>query len=238
MNNASCPAHDVGVVAALPDEAAAWARTRRAAGGIVQVGRWHVIRAGIGAEHAATAAQRLLDDGVAALLSWGMAGGLDPVLRPGDLVVCERLASVRDAMAIDAHLRNTLLHALDAAGMRVSTGVLWCHARAVTSVRDKRQLAIMHAAGIVDMESVAVARVADSAGVPFAAIKAICDPAQRALPEDVVRFVNQDGALHVAGLLAALSRGPGVWRPLWQMHRDYRAACRSLQRAAEALSTA
>jgi adenosylhomocysteine nucleosidase len=49
---------------------------------------------GIGRAAAAAAAQSLIDAGVSALMTFGMAGGLDPALKPGSVVIpCELLAS-------------------------------------------------------------------------------------------------------------------------------------------------
>jgi adenosylhomocysteine nucleosidase len=48
---------------------------------------------GIGRVAAAVAAQALVDAGVSALMTFGMAGGLDPKLKPGSVVIpCELLS--------------------------------------------------------------------------------------------------------------------------------------------------
>jgi len=86
------------------------------------------------------------------------------------------------------------------------------------------------------MEAAAVACVAHEAGVPFLAIKAVCDPAGRALPACAPRLLRADGRVRVAALLATLARGPRTWRDLRRVRRDFDAARASLREAASLLS--
>ncbi|MDE1921822.1 MAG: hypothetical protein KGI55_00230, partial [Gammaproteobacteria bacterium] len=67
----------IGIVAALGAEARTLGRTE---GIDVRV-------SGIGLDAASRAARSLADAGVSALISWGVAGGLDPALRPGAIVL-------------------------------------------------------------------------------------------------------------------------------------------------------
>ena len=58
------------------------------------LGRWRedprvVVKVSAGrVERAEAAVAELVAEGVAGLLSWGLCGGLDPALRPGDVVEC------------------------------------------------------------------------------------------------------------------------------------------------------
>ena len=50
-----------------------------------------IARTGAVPERAEAAAESLVAKGAAALLSFGLAGGLDPTLRAGDLVLADRV---------------------------------------------------------------------------------------------------------------------------------------------------
>lgn len=216
---------DVGVVAALPKEGAAWHD------GHHQADSFRVVVSGMGALRAAQTAKSLLADGAKALLSWGVAGGLRVDLRPGNLVLANRLACDGGEYMPDSAWREQLQHVLEQAGLVVISGGLWSHDRAVTSVFEKQHLAARDCVA-VDMESMAVARVAHEAGVPFAAIKSICDPADRALPSDAAQWLRADGRVRPMAVARALARGPRMWRVMRVMQQDFHAACASLHKAA------
>lgn len=216
---------DIGVVAALPAEAATWPRT----------GPFTVAVSGVGAQRATDTARDLLARGVTALVSWGVAGGLVGALRPGDLVLADHVGSSASACTPDRAWRAQCAQVFEHAGIAVTRGSVWSHDRAVTAVVEKQQLARLGHA-VVDMEAASVASVADAAGVPLLVLKAVCDPASRALPVYAPRLLRADGRVRVMTVALALARGPRTWNDLRQMHRDFDAARDSLTQAAAAWS--
>lgn len=215
---------EIGVVTALPGEAKTWS-----APGVS--GRVRVAVSGIGAPRAARAAERLLAEGAAALVNWGVAGGLSEALQPGDLVLAERIDDDTGAQSVTSAWSRALSAAFLEAGLGVRTGRLWSHAGVVASMQEKQRLAAQ-GYDIVDMEAAAVARVATAAGVPFVVVKAACDPAFRTLPPSAARLLKADGRLRMMVLARTLLRGPDAWRDLHGMRRDFDAACAGLRRAA------
>lgn len=218
--------HDIGVVTALPGEAAMF-------GMPCDGGRLHVAIAGIGAQRAMLTAERLLAEGALALVSWGVAGGLSAEWAPGDLVLADRVDSEAGTERVSTDWNQTLLQIFTQTGVEARSGALWSHAHAVTSVHEKQQLAARGYA-VVDMEAAAVARAAREAGVPFVAIKCVCDPASRALPPVAMRLLRPDGRVRFSVLAPTLLRGPPMWRTLRCMSRDFELACAGLGRAASA----
>ena len=86
----------MGVVVALASEARALGPTMPRGGDpplseLALLGEGSLLAlSGIGGAAAAAAAQALVDSGVSALMTFGMAGGLDPALKPGSVVIpCE-----------------------------------------------------------------------------------------------------------------------------------------------------
>lgn len=212
----------LGVIVALPAEAA----------GLPGRGRGsEVFVAGIGCERARSAAARAIERCARALLSWGVAGGLSPQLRCGDLLLPHRVVSDRSEWPTDARLRARLLRA--APGMR-EIDALYCSDAPVTSLERKRELADRGFVA-VDMESAGVAVAASQAGVPFAVVKAVCDPASRTVPPLALRMLDEHGRLRVPALLDAALAGPRAWRELRALRGDFSAARASLRRAARSL---
>ncbi len=225
--------NEVGIVVALPAEASSLGVGQWRAGACVARPGGFVAMAGIGRERAASAARQLLDRGMRMLLSWGVAGALAPSLHPGDVLLPQRVMAPDGEWPVDASLRARLAEALlMPVGDDPST--LWCSADPVMNAADKRTLAQRNLAA-VDMESAGVASVAADAGVPFAALKAICDPAVRAVPAAAPGLLRGNGRLRLRGLLGAAAGGPRVWRELNQLRQDFDAAHRSLCRAARRL---
>src|SRR5579875_2379572 len=117
--------------------------------------------------------------------------------------------------------------------MHVTRGALWSAAEPVTARADRRALAERSGAIAVDMEAAAVAGVAARANLPFAAVKAICDPLERELPVAAIRaFAGTNGALEPHLLPRLLLGGPALWLDLARLARDFAAARRALAAAA------
>ena len=84
----------VGIVAALAAEARALGPTKLELGAPRTLADGtRIAVSGIGFAAAARAAQALVDTGVTALASWGMAGGLDPALNAGTILLPSQVIS-------------------------------------------------------------------------------------------------------------------------------------------------
>ncbi len=120
------------------------------------------------------AAERLARIGVSGLLSFGLAGGLDPALAPGDLPVPRTVLEGDAVFETDPALRARLGPGAEAP-LLGAQGV-------ISGAGYKAILFQATGACAVDLESGAVARVAARHGLPFAVLRAVCDPAERTLP--------------------------------------------------------
>lgn len=148
---------------------------------------------------AEAAALRLVAQGVSALISFGLAGGLDPALTPGAVVVPATVLLDGDKWHCDPGL---------AARLGGSTpGAIYGGGQVVATTAGKSALHARTGAVAVDLESAAVARVAARFGLPFAVLRAICDPADRDLPHAALVALDQAGRIGpVRVAWAALSR--------------------------------
>jgi adenosylhomocysteine nucleosidase len=181
---------------------------------------WRLAIAGAMATGAEAASRRLLDEGCDALISFGLAGGLDPALRPGDLLVPVCVVADGVRYKTDTDLSRRL-------GGQTMQTVLGADAVAANA-EDKQRLLECTSAHAVDLESGAVARVAAAHRVPFAVLRAICDPADRDLPAAARATLDAHGAIAMGRLIASIATGPGQLPALVRLAADASAARRSL----------
>ncbi len=97
-----------GVVAALDLEARSFSPRTRRRDGLLEVGDGTLVAvSGMGRAAAVDAAGALVDAGATALVSWGLAGGLDPGLRAGTICLPSMVVSRDGAtFATDLHWRE------------------------------------------------------------------------------------------------------------------------------------
>ncbi|HEY5623054.1 MAG TPA: purine phosphorylase, partial [Gammaproteobacteria bacterium] len=125
--------------------------------------RVRVYQCGPGDAHAYDAARSALASGAAALVSWGVAGGLAPRSRAGDVVLPRRvLAATGMSFDADPVWRMELYRSLQAI-FAVADGDLCSSPEVLGSSAAKSALAESTGAVAVDMESAAVARAAKAA---------------------------------------------------------------------------
>jgi hopanoid-associated phosphorylase len=187
--------------------------------------------AGIGAAAARKASSALIAEGCTALLSLGMAGGLDPDLKAGDVVIARRIVGADGrSFATEETWRKSLLEVV--AGDRVSIAPIADSESVVTSVEAKQELRRRTGAAVVDMESMGVAEVAAEASVPFLALRAVADSAECALPAWLLRGVGADGGLRPLAVAGGLLSRPWTWPVVAGLARDSRRARAGLRRVA------
>jgi adenosylhomocysteine nucleosidase len=168
------------------------------------------------------AAETLVAEGATALISFGLAGGLDPDFRAGMLVVPLAVVEAGRIRPTNAKLGMAL------GGL--SAGMLAAESEIVVTAAEKFALGRSTLCGAVDLESGAVARVAERHGIPFAVLRAICDPADRDLPPAALAALNEKGAIAIARVALSILRHPGQIPDLIALGRDAARARRALVR--------
>ena len=177
------------------------------------------------------ALQRAIAGGHSGLISFGVAGGLAPHLRPGTCIVGSAVVSGNDRFPTDSDWSEKLLEAMPGA----VHGPLLGASRPIKTVKDKRALHHETGAVAVDMESHVVARVAADHGLPMAAIRVIVDSAGYSLPEAAVVAMRPDGTTDFMALLGGLARRPREIALLLRIALHAQVARASLRRGRQLL---
>jgi len=191
---------------------------------------WPVEIGGGTSQGAAHAAQRLANAGATALLSFGIAGALDPSLRPGALLI--------PFTVISGNQRHTANRALaDRLGGTTWHVIVGADA-VVPTPQQKVRLREQTGAAALDMESGAVARVAAARNLPFAVLRAICDPAQRTLPPAALIAPDASGSIAIWRVCHSLAihprQVPGVMALAFDAARARRALTARINQIARA----
>ena len=166
-------------------------------------------------------AERLVADGASGLISFGLAGGLDPALAPGTVVVPAAVVEDGRSYGVDAALAARL--------GRVGGTQLAAHA-VVVGLAERAHLFAATGAGAVDLESGAVARVAKRHDLPFAVLRAVCDPAWHELPPAALVALDRRGGIGMWRVLASIAREPEQVKGLVALARGAAAARAALRR--------
>jgi adenosylhomocysteine nucleosidase len=162
------------------------------------------------------------------VISFGVAGGLDPSLKTGDVVVATEVLSGDTRFLADMALNEEMI-ARAALTRRVVRGGLAGVEQVIAARACKAALHLETGAAAVDMESHIAAAYAASAGLPFAALRVISDPATRALPELAKSAVKPNGAIDVRKVLRGIARNPRTLKALVSTGIDFNRALRSLR---------
>jgi adenosylhomocysteine nucleosidase len=186
-----------------------------------------VVQTGIGPERARLAASGAPPARL--FLACGCGGALVTWLRPGDLVAADGVVS------LEAHARPTAVAATGgplaawaaAQGFRLHRGPIVSSAVVLGTAAEKAA-AGRSGALLVDMESAAVATVAQARGIPFVGLRVVLDAAAETLPDTFSAIDETTGELRVRRAVAGLAVRPWRWVGAARLARQQRVAARRL----------
>jgi nucleoside phosphorylase len=149
-----------------------------------------LVATGIGIERARETARHALQTlpPPRLVISTGVAGGLIPELKAGDLVIADRLLLETEGGAFEevAHIASDTLPlvraAMRRAGLAPVEGPMVTVRRVLTAIADKRDAYRRYRATAADMESAAIALEVAGAGLSFVCVRAIIDEVDDELP--------------------------------------------------------
>lgn len=170
------------------------------------------------------------------LVSFGVAGGLSPHLRPGDVIICaEVIGDERRWRPSDDFHRQV-------SGLAQQIGAVEgpvLGSRDILATEEDKRCAWRDTGALaVDLESAIVARTAEAAGIPFLVLRSIADPATRELPPAALIPLAQNGTPAFVRVLGEVLRRPRQIGALFGLARETRQGLTALAGPARALRLA
>ncbi len=166
------------------------------------------------------------------VLTCGFAGGLNPDLKPGD-VVFEIFSRSSRRESAQTETGNQLepphvgcYEKLAAAGAKPVK--FFCTEHIATTVAEKKKLRAETGADAVEMESAAIHAVCRERGIPCATVRVISDTANENLPLDFNALAKPDLNLDYGKLAWAIARSPGKIGALLKLQKKTRFAAEKL----------
>ena len=190
------------------------------------------ISAGGDAQATRAGIAKLIAQGADRLVSFGIAGALDPSLKPGDLIVGSAVRTTDgERMPVDQKWLAYLTTHLGVARIADVVG-------STTIAATAEQKAMLHrdtGAACVDQESHWVADAAHANRVPFIVLRAIADRAGDNLPDAVLVGLDKQGNPRTGAVIGALLRDPTQLPGLIRVALQTNRALKSLLRGRAAL---
>lgn len=209
------------------------------------------VATGLGIRRAADTARRAMqafassnpspNSSTSLVIATGLAGALSDELRPGDLVLADRLfldgedtESAQRTIAIPPADLARFRAALEADRLAFSTGSILTAARILKDGAAKRGARARTGAVAVDMESAAIAAEAHRLGLRFACVRAVLDT----VDEEIVgaELAGPDGEVRPLAAASFVLRNPAALVGIARMMRSLNRATAALAAALEALS--
>jgi hopanoid-associated phosphorylase len=163
------------------------------------------------------------------VISFGVAGGLCPSLKSGDVVVATEVMAGDSRWLAGLALSEELIGGTALGNSRVVQGGLVGVEKVIAAQAGKAALRSETGAVAVDMESHIAADYAAAAGLPFAALRVISDPASRALPALAISAIKPNGDIDLRKVLRGVARNPLSLRAMVSTGLDFNRALRSLR---------
>jgi adenosylhomocysteine nucleosidase len=170
--------------------------------------------------------QLALEAGCRGIISFGVAGGLAPDLRPGDWIVASDVLDSHTSRPTHPAWSRNLLETIPEVRYGRVIGV----PAPVADPLDKHALHARTGAIAVDMESHIVAQFAAAHGMSFAVARVIVDPAHRRVPDAALIALRPGGGTNIAAIIREVLAKPAQVFPLLRIAGDAYAARSALLR--------
>jgi adenosylhomocysteine nucleosidase len=225
---------DIGIVTALPIELGEFlsrcARVNKYKGDgfVFRGGNYDKIRvatveSGMGYARARRAAISLVKSHSPKwLLSCGFAGALQEGMQIGNIVMVNSIVDQHgQEMSFSLNVASN-----ESEGLYV--GRILTADEMVRTVDEKKLLAEKHNAIAVDMETLAVAQVAQEHQLGFMGIRSISDDLSADLPPEVLSVVGDTGAVRVGAALSSFVKRPGSFKDMLGLRDTAQRAANNL----------
>ncbi len=186
---------------------------------------WRLFQCGLGGAAARqTLAAQLHEHPVECLLICGLSGGLDPSLKPGEVLEVQRVLSARSGTVRTCNFLSP------ETPVRLSP-LLLTSASPLLNIVEKAVAREKTGAELVDMETFELLQLAEEQSLPVSVLRVIGDTAvQNVLPESL-RFVQKNGEIHWSAVALFVAARPWKVPTLLKMQQESRLALQNLTTA-------
>lgn len=179
------------------------------------IGRYHgidltLIRTGIGKDAMYAAVSYCIQNlKPTFLMNIGYAGGLDPRLAAGDIIIANSIVDEADGKIItaDSSIVGGAVSKAEAANIHYCVGRIVTVKNAITEPHDKAYIGAKFEAAACDMESATFAAVAASNNIQYVVARAILDTMDTALPA-LSKTVTADGGITIGKIVGHIKTNP------------------------------
>jgi hopanoid-associated phosphorylase len=170
------------------------------------------------------------------LVSFGVAGGLAPHMRPGDVILSAEVIGDGQRWAAEPGFHSQVADLAREIGAIDGPVLGGCD---ILATREDKARAWRETGALaVDLESAIVARAAAAAAIPFLVLRTIADPATRRLPPAALIPLTADGTPAFSRVVREVARRPRQIGALFGLARETRQALTALAGPARALRAA
>jgi adenosylhomocysteine nucleosidase len=173
------------------------------------------------------------------VISTGVAGGLAPELRAGDLVLANRFLMESsddggfESVTVTAEAVQSAHDALHRAGLTAAAGPMLTARRLLSSAAGKRGAHARSGALAVDMESAAIALEMARCTPPFVCVRAIIDAASDELP--AAELAEESGEVSMLKAAAYFLKNPSALTQVPAIMKNMGRATAAIASALQAL---
>ena len=187
---------------------------------------------GMGYESASKAADKYLSLNINALISWGVAGALDPEINSGDLVIANSIISKDKTVQTASEWNKKLSSFFSNSEQNVLNADISSGNEICASIEDKKNLFTNTGAVAVDMESAAIAEIASSNHLDFIVIRSVADKADTAIPEAVLKHTDNLGNPEIFKFISSCISKPKQINEIMILAKSYKKALKTLRETA------
>ena len=226
-----------GIIVALPEEIGSLTHQKINKGECISLSNNTLLTlAGTGPENAGKASALLIANGAQRLISWGCAAALNDCLKSGDLIIPDQLLSEKQqTLSIASRWSQYVQKQL--ASLNPHTDLLVESSKIVSESTNKRSIQKQSKGIALDMESVAIAKIALQYNLPALVIRCIADPVSMSLPKSISYAQNNQGEIILTKLLGYLLTHPAELPGLIKLGLHFKAANNKLKLVAKQLDT-